>query len=76
MGSVGISPPPVATATEDVNEAAVQDRQGAAAAPHVSQLPEEADRAPVDLPVTSVTSTTTTITTPTTSTIPPLPNIE
>ena len=28
MGSVSISPPPVATATEDVNEAAVKDRQG------------------------------------------------
>ena len=49
MGSVSISPPPVATATEDVNEAAVQHRQGAAAAPHVSQLPEEADRVPVRL---------------------------
>ena len=67
MGSVSISPPPVATATEDVNKAAVKDRQGAAAAPHVSQLPEEAVRAPVykNLLMASVASTTTTITTPT-----------
>ena len=69
MGSLSISPPPVATATEDVNEAAVQHRQGAAAAPHVSQLPEEADRVLVyiNLLEASVASTTTAITTPTTS---------
>ena len=67
MGSVSISPRHVTTATEDVNEAAVQHRQGAAVAPHVSQLPEEADRAPayISLLLASVASTTTTITTPT-----------